>query len=216
MKNVKAVIFDMDGLIFDTEKLSFEGWQSICAKEGYNMDKDFYITLIGRNLKGFGKLMKDKFGEDFPLERLYEEKVKHQLDSINKDGVPLKKGIHELLVFLKENNYKVAVATSTPRDRAEKMLTMGEILDKADTTVCGDEVENSKPDPEIFLKAAKNLGIDPKDCIVLEDSGAGIEAAFRAGMIPINIPDMKEPDDEMKEKSRYICESLLHVIDLLK
>lgn len=91
MRRVNGVIFDMDGLIFDTERLSFNAWRDICAEIGYEMDRNFYCTLIGRNLKGFGKLMIEKFGEDFPLESLYEKKIKHQMNAIEKDGIPLKK-----------------------------------------------------------------------------------------------------------------------------
>ena len=216
MRRVNGVIFDMDGLIFDTERLSFNAWRDICAEIGYEMDRAFYCTLIGRNLKGFGKLMIEKFGEDFPLESLYEKKIKHQMKAIEKDGIPLKRGLHELLNYLKENGYKVAVATSTSRDRAEYLLKLGGVLEKADYVICGDEVVNSKPDPEIFLKAAEKLGVEPKECMVLEDSGAGIEAAYSAGMLGVNIPDMKEPDENMKSKSYRICESLLDVIDILE
>ena len=160
--------------------------------------------------------MIEKFGEDFPLESLYEKKIKHQMNAIEKDGIPLKRGIHELLDYLKKNGYKVAVATSTSRDRAEHLLKLGGVLEKADYVICGDEVVNSKPDPEIFLKAAEKLGVEPKECMVLEDSGAGIEAAYSAGMLGVNIPDMKEPDENMKSKSYRICESLLDVIDILE
>lgn len=216
MSRVNGVIFDMDGLIFDTERLSFNAWKDVCAEVGYEIDMSFYCTLIGRNLKGFGKLMIEKFGEDFPLESLYEKKIKYQMNAIEKDGIPLKKGIHELLDYLKENGYKIAVATSTSRDRAEYLLKLGGVLEKADYVICGDEVVNSKPDPEIFLKAAEKLRVDPKECMVLEDSGAGIEAAYSAGMLGVNIPDMKSPDENMKSKSYKICESLLDVIDILE
>lgn len=216
MRKVNGVIFDMDGIIFDTERISFRAWKKVCAEVGYEMEEEFYCNLIGRNFKGFSKIMMEKFGDEFPLESLYEKKIELQLEAIDKDGLPLKKGIHELLDYLKENGYKVAVATSTTRNRAEEMLKIGGVLSKADYVICGDEVVNSKPDPEIFLKAAKKLGVDPKECIVLEDSGAGIEAAYSAGMLGINVPDMKKPDENMISKSYRICDSLLDVIDVLE
>lgn len=216
MRKVNGVIFDMDGIIFDTERISFDAWKKVCAEVGYEMEEEFYCNLIGRNFKGFSKIMMEKFGDEFPLESLYEKKIELQLEAIDKDGLPLKKGIHELLDYLKDNGYKVAVATSTTRNRAEEMLRIGGVLSKADYVICGDEVVNSKPDPEIFLKAAKKLGVEPKECIVLEDSGAGIEAAYSAGMLGINVPDMKKPDENMISKSYRICDSLLDVIDVLE
>ena len=216
MRSINGVIFDMDGIIFDTETISFDSWKHVCSEVGYELDKEFYCTLIGRNVKGIGKLMIEKFGEDFPIESLYEKKVDRQMKIIEKEGVPLKKGIHELLDYLRINNYKIAVATSTSRNRAEHLLKLGGILPKVDYVICGDEVVNSKPDPEIFLKAAEKLGVVPEECVVLEDSGAGIEAAYSAGMRGINIPDMKVPDENIKSKSYKICDSLLDVIDLLQ
>ena len=121
-----------------------------------------------------------------------------------------------MLEYLKENKYKIAVATSTKRERAEKLLTMVKIKDFFEEIICGDEVKNSKPDPEIFLKAAKKLGSQPSHCIVLEDSAAGIEAAYNAGMKGINIPDMKIPDDEIIKKAFRIEQSLLDVLEYFK
>ncbi|MGG7176902.1 HAD family hydrolase [Clostridium paraputrificum] len=216
MRNIEAVIFDMDGLMFDTERISFRSWKEVCKKEGLTMEEDFYTSLIGRNLKGFGVIMKETYGEDFPLDRLYEEKIKIMTDFMNKNGVPVKTGLHELLDYLKDQNYKVAVATSTSRERALHMLEMAGVKNKVNYVICGDEVINSKPNPEIFLKAAEKLGVSPDKCIVLEDSGAGIEAAHAAGMKGINVPDMKVPDEEMKKRSFMICNSLLEVRDYLK
>lgn len=216
MRNIEAVIFDMDGLIFDTERISYKAWKTVCEKEGYEIEEDFYTSLIGRNFKGFSVIMREHYGKEMPLERIYEEKIKLMTDEIDTHGVPLKRGVHELLDYLNRENYKVAIATSTVRERASKMLNSVGVLDKADYLICGDDVTNSKPDPEIFLKAAENLGVKPEKCIVLEDSGTGIEAAFNAGMKGINIPDMKMPDEDMKKKAFKIFDNLLDVKDYLE
>lgn len=213
---VDGVIFDMDGLILDTEKVSHKCFTDVTKKYGYEMDKDFYCTLIGRNLKGIRELFEQKYGKDFPFDKIYEEKIDIMMDFIDKNGVELKKGVLELLEYLAVKNYKIALATSTKRERATILLDKVGIREKFMASVCGDEVINSKPDPEIFLKAAEKLGVKPENCIVLEDSGAGIEAAYNAGMIPINVPDMKVPDEEMKERAFKICDSLLDVIELLE
>ena len=131
--------------------------------------------------------------------------------TIERDGVIVKPGVHEIVEYLNNENYKIAVATSTRRERAHYLLEEIKIKNKVDYIICGDQVENSKPDPEIFLKAAKGLGIEPEKCIVIEDSDAGILAASRAGMNGINVPDMKMPDDNMKKLAHKICSSLSDV-----
>lgn len=216
MKKVEAVIFDMDGLILDTEKISYKCFGEIIKKRGYEMERDFYCTLIGRNVKGIKKLFSDKYGEDFPFDDIYEEKINMMMNLIDRDGVELKPGVVELIDYLINEDYKIALATSTKKERAMKLLEMVGLNNKFMASVCGDEVINSKPNPEIFLRAAEKLGVNAENCIVLEDSGAGIAAAHAAGMIAINIPDMKEPDEEMKRLSFKAFNSLLEVMDYLK
>lgn len=216
MKKIEAVIFDMDGTLFDTERISFGFWQKALKKYGYVMNKEVYTSLIGRKRKESVKLLIKKYGEDFPVEKIYEEKDKELVKFICENGVPVKTGVYELLEFLTKQEYKVALATSTNRKRAVELLEKAGIKDKFTAVVCGDDVVNSKPDPEIFLKAAEELNADPKKCIVLEDSPAGIEAAYKGGMIGINVPDLKEPDAEIKRLASKICGNLLEVRDYLE
>jgi HAD superfamily hydrolase (TIGR01509 family) len=138
------------------------------------------------------------------------------LKVINDNGVPVKPGIYELLDYLVEKKYKLALATSTSREKATNLLERAGIKDKFNVMIFGDEVVNSKPDPEIFLKASEKLGVNPEKCIVLEDSPAGIEAAYRAGMKGINIPDLKMPDEQIKKHAYKILDSLLDVRDYLR
>lgn len=211
MKNIKAVIFDMDGVLIDTERISFNAFKEVLSGYNYEMSEAFYLTMIGRNIKSIKELMMDEYGSEFPFEEVYEKKVKIAVDTIERDGVIVKPGVHEIVNYLRENNFKIAVATSTRRERAHYLLEQVGIKDKVNYIICGDQVENSKPDPEIFLKAAKGLGIAPENCMVIEDSDAGILAASRAGMIGINIPDMKMPDENMKKLAFKICSNLLEV-----
>ncbi|MGM9934583.1 HAD family phosphatase [uncultured Clostridium sp.] len=211
MKNIKAVIFDMDGILIDTERISFNAFKEVLKGYNYEMSEEFYLTMIGRNVKSIKEVMLSEYGSSFPFDEIYEKKVKIAVETIDRDGVIIKPGVHELVDYLKDNNYRIAVATSTRKERAHYLLEQIGIKDKVDYIICGDQVVNSKPDPEIFLKAAKGIGIEPQNCMVIEDSDAGILAASRAGMTGINVPDMKKPDENMKKLAFKICSSLLDV-----
>jgi beta-phosphoglucomutase family hydrolase len=216
MKNIECVIFDMDGLILDTERLSFEAWRKILKKYGRVMTRETYTTLMGITYENVVNRLIEIYGQELPIAEIYAEKNMEVLKFMHDNGVPVKPGIYELLDFLVERNYKLALATSTSREKAVNLLERVGIKDKFGVMVFGDEVVNSKPDPEIFLKAAEKLGVNPEKCIVLEDSSAGIEAAYRAGMKGINIPDLKMPDEKIRKYSHKIFSRLLDVRDYLK
>ena len=131
-------------------------------------------------------------------------------------GVPLKPGLIELLTYLKENNYKTIVATSSNRARVDKILAGAQIAQYFDDSICGDEVTKGKPNPEIFLKACEKLGVEPSEALVLEDSEAGIQAAYSGNIKVICVIDMKVPDDNYKEMTARIVETLHDVIDYVK
>ena len=159
INKIKAIIFDMDGVIFDTEMIYLKVWSEVFEKYGYKMTKEI------------------------------------------EKGVPLKLGAYEILEYLKENNFKIALATSAISERSFKQLNQANIKGFFDVVVCRDDVIKTKPNPEIFLKAANKLGVSPEQCIVIEDSDAGIEAAFNAGMIPIHIVDLKKADEKILNNS---------------
>ena len=216
MKNIECVIFDMDGLILDTERLSLKSWQRVLKKYDRVMTLEIYTTLIGITYKSAVDKLLEIYGQELPIAEIYAEKNMDMLKFIHDNGVPVKPGIYELLDFLVERNYKLALATSTSREKAMILLESAGIKDKFSVMVFGDEIVNSKPDPEIFLKAAEKLGVNPEKCIVLEDSPAGIEAAYRAEMKGINIPDLKMPDEQIQKFAYKIFDSLLDVRDYLK
>ena len=216
MRKVDAIIFDMDGVLIDSEKISFQCFQEVFKEYNYKMDEKFYLKMIGRNVKSIKTIMEEEYGADFPFDIIYKKKAKLALEITNKNGVIVKPGVHELLDYLNKENYKIAVATSTRRERALELLEEAKIKDKVNYVVCGDQVENSKPDPEIFLKAAQGLGVTPEKCIVIEDSDAGITAAYAAKMIGIHVPDMKFLEADTKELAFKICEDLYKVKELLE
>ena len=193
----KAVIFDMDGVIFDTERVYLEIWKSVFEKYGYKMTKELYITVMGTGRKNVIKTFLENFGGDLPIEKMYEEKDNQLFYIIENQGIPLKKGVKELFSMLKEKNYKIALATSAKRDRVEKQIKDKWLKESFDAIVCGDDVEKGKPSPDIFLKAAKEIDVEAKDCFVVEDSPAGIKAAFSGGMKGIHVEDLKVADEDI-------------------
>jgi len=217
MKNkILAVIFDMDGLMFDTEKLAYEGWKETGKSAGFDITDEIILTSIGRTKEDTEIIMKRHFGEDFPYTELRKQKILYSQNYIKTNGMPIKLGLLKLLDFLNGKGIKTAVATSSDRIRTEENLNCCNILDKFDNIVCGDEVERGKPEPDIFLLAAKKLGCRPAECIVLEDSENGIKAAYKAGMMSIMIPDMITPTDELKKLTHQIFESLEHVVGYIE
>lgn len=215
MKKIELVIFDMDGLIFDTEKLSYKSWIDAAKKLNVPFTDNIFYKLLGTNLASIRKTLEDEFEENVNVEKYIDEKRNLYREMI-KDGAEKKEGIDELLKYLKDNNIKRAVATSSKREVALELLSKAKIDDKFDYILCGDEIEKSKPDPEVFLKVANKIGVDPKYCMVLEDSEAGTLAASRAKMTPIIIPDLKEPISEIESLAYKKLNNLKEVIEVLE
>ena len=215
MENIKAFIFDMDGLILDTERIAFKSYKEALKEYGYDFSEAFFLTLVGTNVKLTKELCLNRYGSWFPFDLLHENHNKITEEYIKKNGVPLKEGVNELIDYLKEKDYKIALATSSDREKAEYLLELVKIKDKFDYIICGNDIVNSKPNPEIFLKAAENLKVEPKECVVIEDSKFGVKAAVNAGMKVINVPDMKMPNSEVKSMAFKIFNNLLEVKDYI-
>ena len=193
----KAVIFDMDGVIFDTEKVYLDIWIEVFEKYGYKMTKELYVNVMGTGRKNVIKTFLENFGDDLPIEKMYEEKDNQLFYIIENQGIPLKEGVKELFSMLKEKDYKIALATSAKRERVEKQIKDKWLKESFDAIVCGDDVEKGKPSPDIFLKAAKEIDVEPENCFVVEDSPAGIKAAFSGGMKGIHVEDLKVADEDI-------------------
>lgn len=213
---IKAIIFDMDGLMIDSERVTFEGYQFILEKMNLTMSEDFYITLLGKPLKGIYQRFYDVYGNDFPIESVIKDVHQYMAERFEKEGVPIKEGLIPLLKYLKDNNYKTIVATSSNRDRVDNILASANIVQYFDDSICGDEVTKGKPDPEVFLKSCQKLGVNVDEAIVLEDSEAGIQASAAAQIKVICIPDMKQPEKEFADKTFKILDNLNQVKDYLK
>lgn len=209
---IKGVIFDMDGTMFDTEHLSTVTWKLTGEKLNLDISDQLITSFRGGNPAQIRRLFEEALGEDVDYD--YVKKVKNDFfTSLTKeDGIPIKKGLFELMDYLKEQKIPMAVATSTARKRAEKILKMAGAYEYLTAHIYGDAVEESKPKPDIFLKAAEEIGQKPEDCLVIEDSMAGVLAGKAAGGYTIYIPDESDVPEEVLEGITAKMDSLLDVL----
>lgn len=207
----KAVVFDMDGVIFDSERMVYQAWIELADK--YNLENmdEVYYQCIGVNASKTREIFLNYYGEDFPYEIYAKEASKWFHDRFDGGRLPLKSGIKEILMFLKENGYKIGLASSTRKAVVKQEIEDAGLLSFFDNLTCGDMLKKSKPEPDIFLMACESLGVLPQEAIAIEDSYNGIRAAYRAKMTPIMVPDMIAPDEEMKGLAHKICKDLNEV-----
>lgn len=214
-KMIKAVIFDLDGVIIDSEPIAYGILRDLVKPYGCDIPMDDYTTnYLGRTIARAMTTIRETFGIPLSEDELMALYLKKEKECIS-DGVPLKPGAKELISELKNNNIKMIVASSSLRERAEGILSSHNLLKFFDDLVFGYEVPKGKPSPDIFLKACEKLGVATEDAIVIEDSEAGIQASYSAGIKVICIPDMKAPSKEYKEKATYIVNSLYDVKGIL-
>ena len=212
---IKAVIFDMDGLMIDSERVTFEGYQHVLAKENLTMSEEKYKTLLGKPVKAVHDLFKEDYGPQYDVDQIIKDVHAYIAKRFETEGVPLKPGLVELLKYLKENNYKTIIATSSHRNRVDLIVKQAQIDQYFDDSICGDEVTKGKPNPEVFLKACQKLQVSPQDALVLEDSESGINAAYNAEIKVIGIPDMKYPEEKYVKMTYKIMDNLFQVKDFL-
>ena len=209
----KAAIFDMDGLILDSERTVLNCWEKIGEKYGFEDIVTYGISVIGKNKKATIDEFERVYGE--PGDR-YEKELREIYNGLADKGlVPLKPHTLELLASMKRAGMKLAIASSSTREEVTSQMEVLGALPYFDTCVCGDQVTKSKPDPEIFLLACDALGVKPEEAIGLEDSFNGVRACKASGLYTIMVPDIIQPDDEMKNLADVILPSLKEVQDFL-
>ena len=214
----KAVVFDMDGVIFDSEKLYRKHWMITGAEYGIPEDtmRQLCNLIAGATKEHNEKVMKSRVGEDFDY-MAFRAKTMNRMDQdILENGLELKPGVIQLFTYLKEKGYQIGLATSTHQERAERNLTNAGILGYFDNIVYGGVVANGKPAPDIYLKACENLGVKPKEAIGIEDSLNGVKASAAAGLYTIMVVDLIEPTEEVKPLANQIFDSLFDVIEMLE
>jgi HAD superfamily hydrolase (TIGR01509 family) len=192
-RDLAAVILDMDGLMFDTERIAVDAWMRAGADCGCPIPESVIVETVGLDARSARSYLERALGPSFDYDRVRPLRLRYGAETIERQGVPVKPGLAELLDVLANRGVPRAVATSTDRARTESLLSKAHLMDQFDVVVCGDEVEHGKPAPEIFLRAAERLHASPPRCVVLEDSEMGIRAASNAGMRAFLVPDLKTP-----------------------
>lgn len=216
MKMIKGIIFDMDGLLIDSEASTYKLYQKVFIEHGLTLDKNFYLDLLGTNEAKIIRSIAEVFNSENEA-RLIVNKVHEELNTLFEvEGVPVKTGVFKLLNYLEKHSIKKAVATSSSRQRAIKILKSAGLYDFFDVIVCGDEVSVGKPNPEIFIKATNELCLVPEEVLVFEDSENGIKGAYAGGMHVVNIPDLKHPSPYIHKYANKIINNLEESIVYIK
>ena len=206
---IKAALFDMDGTIFDTERIYTEGWMEGARMYGYPLTEEMLVEFHGRSKEQNGEVFCRLFGPDAKYQEVRRIRRSYIEKTLAEKGVPVKPGLREIFSVLRERGILIGIATASLRERAERMWAETGITEYIDFSVCGDEVKACKPEPDIFLASAAQCGVLPSECLVFEDAANGIRAARRAGCHPVLIPDTEPVTDEMRELAEQIFPSLL-------
>ena len=204
----EAVVFDMDGLIFDSERLVLDSWVEVGKKYNIEDIEEVFRSCIGTNKVKTREIVDSHYGKDFPYDSFSAEASAIFREWVKKDGLPVKPGVQNTLMILKERGIPLGLASSTRVALVTEELKEAGLYDYFQVVMGGDQLKRSKPEPDIYLMTCEKLGVDPTKCYALEDSYNGIISAYRAGMKPVMIPDMLPPTREMKEKSVVILESM--------
>lgn len=213
---IKGVLFDMDGLILDTEKLYTRFWQEAANALGYPMTREQAIGMRSLNREIGAAKLQSYFDKPIDYETVRNKRIELMSAYIDREGVEAKPGIHELLFFLKEKGIKTAIATSSPIERTVKYLTSVGLENAFDELISGYMVKKGKPHPDIYLLAAEKLGLKPQECLALEDSQSGLLSCSRAECYPVMIPDQDEPTPETEEILFAKADNLECIVSLLK
>ncbi len=215
IKNVDAIVLDMDGLMLDTEPIYKRALQGAAAEFGYVIEDDFYTTLIGRDNSDCEAVVLERFGHDFPVAEFRTRWSQLWKTHIEVFGIPTKPGLIEILSFLERHQLPVAVATSSDQEYASLSLRSAGLKERFNHVITSDQVLHGKPAPDIYLEAARRLGVTASRCVAVEDSDAGVVAASAAGMITLLIPDLKPPSPEASNAAFSVLDSLYDAKDLI-
>lgn len=207
INNIKAIIFDMDGVILDSESISDITWKMAADEKGLAVNDEILNACRGTNKNDTMTILKKYYGADFDSEAFLERTSQFFHEIEEKDGIPLLPYAKEILEYLKPR-YRLALASSTRGPTVERQLRAAGVIDFFETRTTGEMVVHSKPDPEIYLMACKSIGVNPDECAAIEDSLNGIRSAHAAGLHPVMVIDKVQPTEEIKKMCEHIFDSL--------
>ena len=213
---IKGVISDMDGVMLDSEKLYVRFWCEAAQSLGFPMKKEHALGIRSLARVFAVKKLQSWFGTEFDYDSVRNKRIELMDKYVAENGIEAKSGAKELLIWLKQNGYKTALATATPVDRASLYLKQVGLLEFFDVICSAREVKRGKPEPDIYLLAAKRLGLAPGECMALEDSQNGVRSAFAAGCKTVLVPDLDNPENELKGCLYAVADNLSAVKKLLK
>lgn len=213
---IKAVIFDMDGLILDTEKHLVKYWCQAANEAGFPMQREHALNIRSLARKFAIPYLQGEFGESFDYVKIRSRRMELMAQELSRTGLELKAGVKELLAYLKEKGIPAAVATATDFERTKDYLTRVGIFESFDRIVCATMVESGKPKPDIYIYAAQQLGLPPEECMALEDSPNGVRSAAAAGCVTVMVPDLTQPDEELNRLIFAKADSLSDVAEIIE
>ncbi len=216
IEDIKAVIFDMDGLLLDTEKLLVKFWVQAAREMGFPMTVEQALGLRSLHRSFAIPYLKEQFGEDFDYLRVRSRRMELMRGWLEHNPLEIKDGAAQLLDYLNSNEIKTAVCTATDMERAKSYLSQVGLFEKFDTVISAAMVKTGKPSPDIYLYAVEQLRIKPSECIALEDSPNGVKSAAGAGCITVMVPDLTQPDKELSDMIYAKVDSLNDIIKLLE
>jgi HAD superfamily hydrolase (TIGR01509 family) len=214
-RKARAVVFDMDGLLFNTEDIYRDAVMAVAADGGHDMPLEFYLSTIGMPLEATRAAFNEHYGKPFDFD-LFWKIAKQRFDEMSKSQLALKAGVIELLDVLDRARLPRAIATSSRHDDVQRNLGIHTLTGRFQTIVADGDYSRGKPHPEPFLKAAERLGVAPESCVALEDSYHGVRAASGAGMMTIMVPDLFPATAEMEELCVGVAPDLHAVCALIE
>ncbi len=206
----------MDGLLIDTEKLSYEYHRMDLEKLGFEFPIEKFLPIRSHTIKKIGEIFRGYFGEDFDVEGHFKRHTLYMNEHIDKYGLPLKEGAEELLRFGKAQGFKIALATGTPIELAKRWLEAVDLWKYFDEFQSSAYIKNGKPAPDVYLASAELLGLEPSECMAFEDAPNGVKAAASAGCVTVMVPDMSDVDEELSKLIYAKAEGLKDAVNIIK
>ena len=213
---IKAVIFDMDGVLIDTEKYYIQLGMDITKEMGYEIPREVFLSMRSLNRKFSKPMLLEKYGEDFDFEYFHAERRKRLRAILESRGIEKKPGVDEVLSILKREGLQKAVATATDMERASSYLSQIGVLEKFDRILSVSNVKNGKPMPDVYLEACRQLEKEPSECIAVEDSPVGVRSAYAAGLRVVMVPDLTQPEEEIQPFLSGVAQRLPEVAEYAK